>query len=231
MGLDNFLPKENRDVSATNDCVVEWSQGHKMTPVSKYGHETFGGTDTRDLMMVSDELAQVFLDAVTKRARHIRDGKGAPAEIDIEQTRYVVPGVLLTVTAGETVLPVWIGLNEHRIYYIQRMLGAPGSQKNAFRFSFGGAMRVGWSFYYESVGVAARDGEDSGVASDELETSVWGTVQTQRKLVCGRGAGKEHELTGAGAFWVNDVVLMVQSALCTIQRRKLAVSKTMPMPM
>ncbi len=153
---------------------------------------------------------------MVKRFERIIGWSGAPAGITVQETRYVVPGALITVKDGSTSVPVWIGVNGPRIFYILRMGEAADRCEAVFRFAFGGAAKVGWSFLYEPL---------SGT-----ETSVWGTAETGHQFVSGT---KERSMvmTQEGEFWINDLSLMMLSALRTIQRESLIVSPNFPEPL
>lgn len=167
-------------------------------------------------LSASDQKATCFVNAIAHRFGRIIGWSGKPVLVNSTTTQYVIPGVLITVAEGDVSVPVWIGVNGGRIFYILRMKERADRCESAFRFAFGGAAKVGWSFLYEPI------------ADDE--TSVWGTAETVATFVSGVKDGFL-SLTSEGEFWVNDIAMMMQSAVRTIQRERLAVAAALPEPL
>jgi hypothetical protein len=166
----------------------------------------------------SDADAMFFIDAMIARFGLIVGTSGNPVTITKAPSHYVIPGAHVVVSDGGTSVPVWLGVNCDRIFFIIRLTETPERCKKLFEFAFGGAGKVGWSFYYEPT--------------IEGETSVWGTVETKADFVVGKhNTIPGPELTQGGAFWANDTALMMQSAIRTIQREAPKLSEHMPEPL
>lgn len=166
----------------------------------------------------SDADANFFIRAVIARFGRIIGDSGNPVTLTSAASNYVVPGAGVVVADGGVSVPVWIGVNCGRIFFIVRLAEKPDRCRELFEFAFGGAAKVGWSFYYQPT-------------DSSEETSVWGTVETNALFVNGghdtiQGAA----LTRDGVFWANDIGLMMQSAMRTIQRQNVALSTIMPEP-
>lgn len=172
-------------------------------------------TDNNPLAF-SDQKAICFVSAIVQRFGRIVGWSGHHAQVSSIETQYVIPGAMITLKDGDVSVPVWIGVNGGRIFYILRMKEPVEFCERAFRFAFGGAAKVGWSFLYEPL--------------SDVETSVWGTAETKVDFVSGVKDGFL-SLTSDGEFWVNDIAMMMQSALRTIQREHLAVSAAPPEPL
>jgi hypothetical protein len=164
-------------------------------------------------MTLSDRRARYFLNAVVERCGLIVGQSGQQVHIASKRTDYVVPGVLMAITDGDHSNRVWMGVNERRLFYIQRFRLAQSDVERLFHFCFGGATKVGWTFNFEPV----RD-ED---------VSVWGTMWPQTSFTEPSGSTVREDnsivvpllqLTSDGHFWVNDLAMMVQSSFRVAQR-------------
>lgn len=164
-------------------------------------------------MALSDYRAAFFLTTVVERCRRILGHSESQVRIEYRRTDYVIPGVLMTMTDCGHANRVWLGANENRLFYIQRFALLPAEAKRLFQFCFEGASKVGWAFNFEPAG--------------DAQVSVWGTVHPDVILTEPTGATLREQtglmvpllrLTADGAFWVNDVALMLQSSIRVAQR-------------
>lgn len=164
-------------------------------------------------MTLSDRRARYFLNALVERCRLIVGQSGRPVHITSTRTDYVIPGVLIAVTDDGHTSHVWMGVNERRLFYIQRFRLALSDVETLFHFCFGGATKVGWTFNFEPVG--------------DKEVSVWGTMWPQTTFTESSGSTVREEnslvapllqLTSDGHFWVNDLAMMLQSSFRVAQR-------------
>lgn len=152
-------------------------------------------------MSLSDRRARFFLNALAERSALIVGHSGRPVHVASRRTDYVIPGVLIAISDGDHSNHAWIGVNERRLFYIQRFRLDAASLERVFHFCFGGATKVGWTFNFEPVG-------------DE-EVSVWGTLWPQMAFTETAGESTIREdsglvapmlqLTPDGHFWVNDL--------------------------
>ena len=128
------------------------------------------------------------------------------------------------ITSGRGQFRFWLGINGPRLFFIVYVTGVSDKgARDAFAFCFGGAEKVGWDLNYEPI--------EDGV-------SIWATCMTNRDLpltvenlqlkVNGEPAP---ELTAEGAFWVNDIAMMVQSWVRTCERRSIANHPLEPAPL
>lgn len=164
-------------------------------------------------MSFSDRRARFFLNAVVERCRLIVGHSGRQVHVSVKRTDYVIPGMLIALTDDDHSNHAWIGVNEQRLFYIQRFrLAVPNVDKH-FHFCFRGATKVGWTFNLEPVG-------------DE-DVSVWGTMWPYTAFTEATGSTVREEnglvapllqLTPEGCFWVNDLALMLQSSFRIAQR-------------
>jgi hypothetical protein len=162
---------------------------------------------------LSDRRARYLLNAVVERCGLIVGHSGNRVHVRCTPTDYVIPGVLIAVSDGAHANHVWMGVNERRLFYIQRFQLALSDVERLFHFCFGGAEKVGWSFSFESIG-------------DE-EVSVWGTAWPEAPFTDATDSTIREEtglvapllrLTAEGTFWVNDVAMMLQSSFRVAQR-------------
>ena len=115
-------------------------------------------------------------------------------------------GHLFIMEAGELRVPVWIGLNVHRlfvIYYLAREERADFTARvqEIFRFTFGGAMQAGFTANCEEA-----------VVSGEPVLSIWLCADTHRDLL----TNPSEKL-----FWSQDVAMMTESFVRTALRNGL----------
>lgn len=164
-------------------------------------------------MAPSDRRARFFLNAVAERCGLIIGQSGKQVHISSKRTDYVIPGMLIAITDRDHSNHAWIGVNERRLFYIQRFRLALSNVEKLYHFCFGGATKVGWTFNFEPVG-------------DE-DVSVWGTMWPQAAFTEATGSTVREEsgsiapllqLTPDGHFWVNDLALMLQSSFRVAQR-------------
>jgi hypothetical protein len=164
-------------------------------------------------MALSDRRARFLLNAVTERCRLIVGNSGNQVLVGCKRTDYVIPGVVIRITDGAHNNHVWIGVNERRLFYIQRFNIAMSSVKRHFHFCFGGAAKVGWTFNFEPIG--------------EENVSVWGTAWPDAPFTDTTESTIREEngfvapllqLTPEGTFWVNDLAMMLQSSFRVAQR-------------
>lgn len=164
-------------------------------------------------LALSDRRARYLLRAVVERCGLIVGHSGKHVHVRCAPTDYVIPGVLIEVSDGAHSNHAWIGVNERRLFYIQRFRLPRADVDRLFHFCFGGAAKVGWSFSFEPIG--------------EEEVSVWGTTWPEAPFTEATDSTVREEtglvapllrLTTEGTFWVNDLTLMLQSSFRVAQR-------------
>lgn len=169
-----------------------------------------------NLFMTHDSKSLFFLKSLEERFSKILGMDNKQSKIKFKLSNYVIPGVLIKVKNENCSVPVWVGVNGGRIFFIIRLKCSPKRAKKAMKFAFGGASKLGWSFLYEKC--------------NEKETSVWGTLENQKKFVK-KSSDNSLRLTRNGFFWSNDVAMMMQSVFRTIEREKIKVSQKNPEPL
>lgn len=164
-------------------------------------------------LALSDRRARYFLHAVVERCGLIVGHSGKRVHVRCTPTDYVIPGALIEVSDGAHSNHVWIGVNERRLFYIQRFRLVLTDVESQFHFCFGGATKVGWTFSFEPIG--------------EEEVSVWGTAWPEAPFTDATDSTIREEtglvapllrLTAEGTFWVNDLAMMLQSSFRVAQR-------------
>lgn len=115
-------------------------------------------------------------------------------------------GHLLIMTGGAVTVPLWVGLNVHRLFVIYYLAREPEDDfvervKAIFNFTFGGAMDAGFKANYEP---AVVDGEPI--------LSIWLYAQTDHDLL----TNPLQKL-----FWSQDVAMMTESFIRTALRNGL----------
>lgn len=149
---------------------------------------------------------------------------GKLAKIEVKSTDYVLDGRTFSVQTSAGEFPFWVGVNGPRLFFIAYISGADAQlAKEQFAFCFGGAAKVGWEMNYEPI--------DGGV-------SIWATCMTDRALpLVLEDANKivdfkaKASLTQEGAFWVNDIAMMVQSWVRTCERKNIQRHELEPAPL
>lgn len=179
---------------------------------------------------IFDAAADHFLLACEERFSKVVGHNSSGVTSESFVTHFVIPGREFTLSDGNHCLTFWVGINGGRIFFITRYIGEPEGLREVFRFSLGGAEKIGWDFYYEKVEHA---GEEKSPVS---ETSIWGTVDTGHKLTAKRATARregelDNVLTDEGCFWVNDIAMMLQSLLRTSQRHNIINGTTPPAPL
>lgn len=175
----------------------------------------------------SDNRSKHFLRAVSERASLIVGHSGSRVRLEEFATSYVLPGVRMELTDNAARMVCWIGVNEHRLFYIQRVAAPKDRSKEIFEFAFGGASKVGWTFTYEPIG----EGNETSIWGT-AETNVAYTVPTGETFRIGDGPTLHNlDLTEAGAFWANDIAMMMQSAFRSAQRNALRPGAGNPEPL
>lgn len=164
-------------------------------------------------MSLSDRRARFVLNAVAERCGLIVGHSGRRVHVSATRTDYVISGMLVAITDGDHTNHAWIGVNEQRLFFIQRFCLAQQNVETLFRFCFGGATKVGWTFNFEPIG--------------DQQVSVWGTMWPCAAFTQSAGSTVREEnglvaplleLTPDGCFWVNDLSLMLQSSFRVAQR-------------
>lgn len=149
---------------------------------------------------------------------------GKLARIEVKSTDYVLDGRTFSVHTSVGEFPFWVGINGPRLFFIAYISGADAQlAKEQFAFCFGGAAKVGWEMNYEPI--------DGGV-------SIWATCMTDRALplvVADPSVtinfAQKAKLTQEGAFWVNDIAMMVQSWVRTCERQGVCRHAMEPAPL
>ncbi len=163
-----------------------------------------------------DNKSIFFLKSLEERFQKIIGMDGKQVEVVFSISDYVIPGVLIKVKSDNLCLPTWVGVNGGRIFFIVRLKCDPEKSEKIMKFAFGGASKVGWSFFYQEA--------------SEGETSVWGTLENKKSFVKESSVGVL-SLTKNGFFWSNDIAMMMQSAFRTIEREEILTSNKDPEPL
>ncbi|MGX9221847.1 hypothetical protein ACWV27_26120 (plasmid) [Massilia varians] len=169
-------------------------------------------------------LAAPIYGALVEACKRIVCTDGSIAVVEVKETNYVLDGRTISVRTQEGEFPFWVGVNGPRLFFIAYISGADAeTAKREFAFCFGGAAKVGWEMNYEPI--------DDGV-------SIWATCMTDRALPLVEEDPKismdyapKVTLTAEGAFWVNDIAMMVQSWVRTCERRNIRRHEKEPAPL
>lgn len=116
---------------------------------------------------------------------------------------------------GEKMM-LWVGINVSRlivVYWISAddQMSAQRAQ-DVFRFTFGGATRVGFDVFYES---AKTPGGENIV-------SIWATVKASENLLT---------VPAERLFWMQDIAMMTESFWRTAVRNRVRMSRAEPSPL
>lgn len=170
--------------------------------------------------MDNREALKKFLDRVEAKLRKARSTDGG-VDLVRRPTEFVLEGEEFTMypthdgVRGEIGITFWLGVNERRLFFISYIQRSAADCKEAFRFCFGGACKVGWEFSYEPLKRDIMDG-----------CSVWGTCMADGALV-----DNACELTSDGLFWATDIAMMAQSMLRTAEREAIVCMDLPPEPL
>lgn len=167
----------------------------------------------------------VFLYRVEQKLRAIRSTHGG-VEVTRRRTDFVLAGEEFTlrptrdgvVESEDAGIRFWLGVNELRMFFITYVNGTAEDSKETFKFSFGGACKVGWEFSHEplEIDVLAR-------------CSIWGTCMAAEPLVIHDESGPV--ISSAGRFWATDIAMMAQSMLRTAERKNVFCLDLAPEPL
>lgn len=159
-----------------------------------------------------DTLVEHSDEFLKKHVRNALQKVSVPA-LGIERFKVVdggskdVFGHLFIMEGGQLKVPVWVGLNVHRLFVIYYLARDPNDAdfaqraKEIFGFTFGGAMETGFKPNFEP---AVVDGEPI--------LSIWLHVQTEHDLL----TNPLQKL-----FWSQDVAMMTESFIRTALRNGL----------
>lgn len=169
--------------------------------------------------MDDTKLRTIFFDRVEDKLKKSRSTTGG-VSLKRRATSFVLEGEEFTLepsTVGVSGIGItfWLGINETRLFFISYVQRPAEESKEAFRFCFGGACKVGWEFSYEPLNREMVDG-----------CSIWGTCMSQEPLVDAEGT-----LTSAGHFWATDIAMMAQSMLRTAERNSIHCMDIPPEPL
>jgi hypothetical protein len=129
-------------------------------------------------------------------------------------------GSAYEVASGEHRIKVWLGLNVTRLFAIF-WVAVPEDEPDAakfnerlrqiYEFTFGGAQRVGYHTYFESVTV-----ENTRIIS------IWSSVDTEHNLLLE---------PSRRVFWLQDIAMMIESFWRTSIRHGLSTARQDPSPL
>ncbi len=141
-------------------------------------------------------------------------------------TEYVISGrqydLVPLLGNSETVFRFWIGVNVDRLFFITYIAEVTTEEaKEKFKFTFGGAEKVGWQMQYERI--------DGGV-------SIWGVCVAEDNLCAFSETIRVDnmavaQLTKRGLFWATDIAMMAQSFVRTCEREGIATHSLAPAPL
>lgn len=162
--------------------------------------------------------------ALAEVCRRIVCTDGMLATVEVKPTNYVLDGRTFVVRTSSGDYPFWLGVNGPRLFFIAYVTGVDAeAAQREFAFCFGGAAKVGWEMNYEPI--------ENGV-------SIWATCMTDRTLPLviedknvTINNGRKGVLTQEGAFWVNDIAMMVQSWVRTCERKSIRRHEMEPAPL
>jgi hypothetical protein len=166
---------------------------------------------------------QFLIGSLGAKFEKIISTSGTPVQVSYVPSDYVATGGLYTFASDVLKLPIWVGLNGPRFFFISYVdMRDAEEAKKIFSFCFGGAERVGWGFSYERVNAETL--------------SIWGTLMTDKSdplVKCSLGSiSVTPELTREGHFWLTDIGLMAQSFFRTCERFEIhAPSDLTPAPL
>lgn len=130
-------------------------------------------------------------------------------------------GSVFTLTSFGKQLKVWIGLNVNRIfviYWIEANEGVSTADlEKTFRFTFGGAEKLGYAINYEEATIPYADGTCKAVIS------VWSTVKVDENEFLATPSSRR--------FWAQDIAMMTESFWRTAVRNKIPLSQEHPAPL
>lgn len=147
------------------------------------------------------DKSKLFLrEQLTDVLNAIRNEDGQKARVSLLELRDIF-GALYEVNASGVPWKLWVGLNVDRlicIYFVSGGAQDVARLREIFAFTFGGAEKVGYSWFVEP---AVRDGEEV--------VSMWLAVSDAEGIL----NHPEKRL-----FWAQDVAMMTQSFLRTAHR-------------
>lgn len=116
---------------------------------------------------------------------------------------------------GERMM-LWAGLNVSRlivIYWIAARDGMTAERaQQTFRYTFGGAAKVGFDVFFE----------DARTPGGEPIVSIWATVKASENLLT---------VPAERLFWIQDIAMMTESFWRTALRNGVALSRAEPSPL
>jgi hypothetical protein len=128
-------------------------------------------------------------------------------------------GAAYQITSGPHVLKVWVGINVSRLFAIFWVAVPDDTTPEAFskrlradfKFTFGGAEKVGYHTYYEPA-----------VMGGDRFVSIWSSVDSSHNLLLE---------PSKRVFWLQDLAMMIESFWRTLLRKGYTLSARDPSPL
>lgn len=142
------------------------------------------------------------------------------SSVEIEKSVDIF-GSVFTLTSYSHTLRVWIGLNVNRIfviYWVEKSENISLKEiESIFRFTFGGAEKLGYAINYEEASIPFHD------RSPREIISIWSTVKVDDSEFLATPSSRR--------FWAQDIAMMTESFWRTALRNKIRLSQERPAPL
>ncbi|MFZ5565661.1 MAG: hypothetical protein ACOY95_01510 [Pseudomonadota bacterium] len=130
-------------------------------------------------------------------------------------------GSVFTLKSYSHTLRVWIGLNVNRIFVIYWVENSEAMSlreiEGIFKFTFGGAEKLGYGINYEEASIPFQDGTHREIIS------IWSTVKVDDSEFLATPSSRR--------FWAQDIAMMTESFWRTALRNNIQLSQERPAPL